>query len=149
MNYCQLPAKCSTTVQARPGPGYKVHASMACVSCVRSSVGLTGDKVDEMMAETPEHLSGLGDEDQQKKSAQKGPQDTSRPSSPQQAADSDAEHANSSGRKSRRERKDNRDGHRAEDNGPSGEVQSEFACSFTPLQPPVLSTSYIVCFHTR
>ena len=110
---------------------------MTCVSFVRSNAELTGDKVDEMMAETPAHLSGLGDEDRQE-SAQNGPQDTSRPSSPQRAADSDAEHANSSGRKSRRERKHDSDGHRPEDNGPSGEVQSDFACSLTPLQPSLL-----------
>ncbi|KAL0053110.1 hypothetical protein WJX82_000994 [Trebouxia sp. C0006] len=69
----------------------------------------TGSKVDEMMAETPEHLSQLGDEDGQ------GPEAASKQSSPLKAAESDAEHATSSGKKIDRQG--------PEDEGPSEKTE--------------------------
>ena len=70
-----------------------------------------------MMAETPEHLSQLGDEDEL------GPEAASKQSSPQKAAESDAKHATSSGKKI--------DSQGPEDEGPSGIFQAllcAFAC---------------------
>ena len=57
------------------------------------------EKVDEMEAETPEHLSELENGDEQQNAADKAGDDTSKQPSPQQAAaEGDAEHPNSSGR---------------------------------------------------
>ncbi|KAL0034398.1 hypothetical protein WJX79_000220 [Trebouxia sp. C0005] len=69
----------------------------------------TGSKIDEMMAQTPEHLSQLGDEDGG------GPEAASKQSSPQKAAESDAEHATSSGKNGARQG--------LEDEGPSGKTE--------------------------
>lgn len=85
----------------------------ACVQ--RTGAELAGGKVDEMMAETPEHLSQLRDEDGQ------GPEAASKQSSPQKAAESDAEHATSSGKKI--------DRRGPEDEGASGTFQASLCAS--------------------
>ncbi len=76
---------------------------------------MAGSTVDEMMAETPEHLSQLGDEDGQ------GPEAASKQSSPQKTVESDAEHATSSGKQIDRQG--------PEDEGPAGTFQALLCAS--------------------
>ena len=78
-------------------------------------LNLAGSKVDEMMAETPEHLSQLGDEDEQ------GPEAANTQSSPTKAAESDAEHATSPGQKIHRQGPENE--------GPPGTCQASLYAS--------------------
>jgi len=80
--------------------------------------GHTGNKVDEMMAETPEHLSDMGDEDR------KAGGDTGKQSSPQKAAEISAEHPTSSDKKSRQTKEQRSDKKGSQDEGPSGQIDA-------------------------
>ena len=85
--------------------------------------------MDEMMAETPEHLSELGNEtsDQQEGSIRKGPDNSGKQASPHRAAGSDPEQGTSPGKRGRpRSSQVNTD--RAEGDGPAGACGVTICC---------------------